>query len=98
MKISIDSDEKLIIFCREDGRKKLPLYSQEGLKALTEVWIKVQWNELNSQSISWHGFPIFQLPEDLLRLQEAIRIEPDVIVETGVNQGGSAVFLHLFAS
>jgi cephalosporin hydroxylase len=93
MKISIDTDEKLITFCREDGCKKLPLYSQEALEALTEVWIKVQWNELQWQSISWHGFPIFQLPEDLLRLQEAIfRIEPDVIVETGVNQGGSAVF------
>ena len=93
MRISIDTDTKVMLVDKEDGHQELPLYSQAGLEALTEIWIKVQWNELNWQSISWHGFPIFQLSEDLVRLQEVIfTIAPDVIVETGVNQGGSAVF------
>jgi cephalosporin hydroxylase len=36
---------------------------------------------------------IWQLPEDILRLQEVIAsIKPDVIIETGVNQGGSSIF------
>jgi cephalosporin hydroxylase len=93
MKISIDTERRVMLVDKEAGREELPLYSQAGLEALTRIWIKMQWNELQWQSISWHGFPIFQLSEDLVRLQEVIfRIAPDVIVETGVNQGGSAVF------
>ncbi len=69
----------------------LGLYSRAGLEKLTEVWLKQQWNESNWRSLSWLGFPIWQLPEDLLRLQEVLfRIRPDVIVETGVNQGNFA--------
>jgi len=37
--------------------------------------------------------PIIQLPEDVLRYQEVVfRLQPDVIVETGIAHGGSAVF------
>jgi len=93
MKLSIDTDRDIMIAENEGRSEELPLYSRSGLEALTRIWIKVQWNELHWKSISWHGFPIFQLSEDLLRIQEVIfRITPDVIVETGVNRGGSAVF------
>jgi len=93
MKISIDTDEKRITINDGATTETLALYSMAGLEALTRTWIKVQWNQLNWRSLSWLGFPICQLSDDVLRLQEAIfRIAPDVIVETGVNQGGSAVF------
>ena len=39
------------------------------------------------------GFPILQIPDDMIRMQEVIfRLEPDLIVETGVAHGGSVVF------
>ncbi|HEX2054735.1 MAG TPA: CmcI family methyltransferase, partial [Actinomycetota bacterium] len=42
---------------------------------------------------SWLGRPVLQLPEDLVRVQEAVyRVRPDVIIETGIAHGGSLVF------
>ncbi|MCJ8499397.1 CmcI family methyltransferase [Desulfatitalea alkaliphila] len=93
MNIRIDTEMKTIEFDRNGSIELIPLYSKAGIEALTEIWIKVQWNQLAWRSLSWHGFPLLQLSEDLLRLQEVLfRLGPDVIVETGVNQGGSAVF------
>ncbi len=42
---------------------------------------------------SWFGRPLLQLPEDLIRLQEVVyEVRPDVILETGVFDGGSLLF------
>ena len=41
----------------------------------------------------WLGNPIWQIPTDLMALQELVsEIRPRVIVETGTNRGGSALF------
>ena len=46
-----------------------------------------------SYNYTWMGRPIIQFPQDMLAMQEAImKIEPDLIIETGVAHGGSAVF------
>jgi len=42
---------------------------------------------------SWLGVPIWQLPEDLIRLQKlVVDVKPRWIVETGTKFGGSAIF------
>ena len=42
---------------------------------------------------SWLGRPIIQLPQDILAMQEIIwQVRPDLIIETGIAQGGSLVF------
>jgi len=42
---------------------------------------------------TWLGVPIWQLPEDLIRLQRlVVDVKPTWIVETGTKFGGSAVF------
>ncbi len=47
----------------------------------------------HAYTFTWLGRPVIQIPEDLLRLQELVtRVQPDVIVETGVAHGGSLVF------
>lgn len=47
----------------------------------------------NAQGPSWLGIPVFKNPCDLMLYQELItRIKPDVIVECGTADGGSAVF------
>jgi cephalosporin hydroxylase len=45
----------------------------------------------------WFGVPVLKCPLDLFVYQEILyRTRPDVIVETGTNQGGSALYLaHL---
>ena len=46
--------------------------------------VRIGWSLNYYRNFSWLGFPILQLPEDLLRLQEVIwRIRPKVIIETG---------------
>jgi len=49
-----------------------------------------------SFNFKWMGRPIIQYPQDIVAVQELIwDIKPDLIIETGVAHGGSAV---LFAS
>jgi cephalosporin hydroxylase len=52
----------------------------------------------NFDDLTWLGHPIWQNPLDLWSLQEAIAaIKPALILETGTNRGGSALFYaHLF--
>jgi len=89
MRVSIDTEGRTLDL---DGRE-LDLYSDEGFKVLSDLWVKVGWNQKYSYSFSWLGAPIIQLPEDLIRYQEAVvALKPDVIIETGVAHGGSAIF------
>ena len=42
---------------------------------------------------SWLGVPIWQMPDDLMRLQQiVVEVQPTWIVETGTKFGGSAIF------
>jgi cephalosporin hydroxylase len=46
-----------------------------------------------SYNFSWLGRPIIQYPQDIVATQEIIwRIQPDLIVETGIAHGGSLIF------
>jgi len=70
-----------------------PLSSAAGLEIAADVWLRAGWDAKYVYGFSWLGRPVIQLPDDLLTLQELIwSVEPDVIVETGVAHGGSAVF------
>ena len=89
MKLEIDTEANAV---KVDG-KTLDLYSDEAFSVLSDLWVRVGWNQKYSYSFSWLGVPIIQLPEDMIRYQEAVwALQPDVIVETGVAHGGSAVF------
>ena len=47
----------------------------------------------NFDDVTWLGHPIWQNVLDLWSLQEAIAsIKPAVLLETGTNRGGSALF------
>lgn len=60
---------------------------------LSREWT-VRSSELRySYNFKWMGLPIIQLPQDIVAMQELIwSTQPDVIVETGIARGGSAVF------
>ncbi|MBD2315398.1 cephalosporin hydroxylase family protein [Phormidium tenue] len=44
-------------------------------------------------NFSWLGRPIIQYPQDMLAMQELIwKVQPDLIIETGIAHGGSLIF------
>jgi cephalosporin hydroxylase len=46
-----------------------------------------------SYNFSWLGRPIIQYPQDMVAIQEIVwRVQPTLIVETGIAHGGSLVF------
>lgn len=52
--------------------------------------------EADTINLSWFGFRVWKCPLDLWIYQELIvRTRPDVVVETGTNQGGSALFMAM---
>ena len=75
----------------------IPLYSPEGFAALSQLWLKVGWSVGYPFAQSWMGFPLIQLPQDVMRMQALITQEqPTLIIETGVSGGGSmALYAHL---
>jgi cephalosporin hydroxylase len=90
MKIEIDTDSHQIVI---DGDRKIPLYSDEGFAVARDLWLKVGWNQKYTYTFTWFGVPIIQLPDDMIRYQEAVfELEPDVIIETGVAHGGSLIY------
>lgn len=93
MKIEIDTIEKKMNFVQSDKKTAYELYSREAFEIISDIWLKVGWNEKYPYTFSWLGRPLIQLPEDIIRIQEVIyRIKPDVIIETGIAHGGSMVF------
>jgi cephalosporin hydroxylase len=93
MKIIVDTERQALLCEGCEGYAEHPLYSDRAFEILSDLWVKVGWNQKYAYSFTWFGRPIIQLPEDVLRIQELIhRVKPDVLVETGVAHGGSLVF------
>jgi cephalosporin hydroxylase len=93
-RITVDlPTQTLLLACEQSGSRSLPLYSHEALRELSRLWVKVGWAMKYSYTFSWMGRPVIQLPDDLMRIQEVIfKVQPEIIIETGVAHGGSAVF------
>ena len=85
-------DEKNNQIIQEDG-SVVKLYSAEGFKIISDLWLKVGWDQMHLYSFTWLGRPIIQIPDDMIRIQEVIySIKPDLIIETGIAHGGSLIY------
>lgn len=93
MRLTVDT-VKATITVEDDGISQvLSLYSDDAFRLLSDQWLQVGWNQKYSYRFTWLGRPVIQIPDDLIRIQEAIwETRPDVILETGVAHGGSLVF------
>jgi cephalosporin hydroxylase len=90
-KVIIQNDS--LILDTPDGQQTVSIYSPEGFKILSDLWVKSGWSQRYSYTFTWMGRPIIQLPDDMIRIQELIfTLKPDVIVETGIAHGGSLIF------
>lgn len=61
--------------------------------AKTNDWLAHAQERQYSYQFDWMGLPIIQYPQDVVAMQELVwTIKPDLIVETGIARGGSAIF------
>lgn len=93
MKLMIDTVQKTLNVIENDRVVSYDLYSKYAFELISRQWLKVGWNEKYTYTFSWFGLPVIQLPEDMIRVQEAVyQIKPDVVIETGIAHGGSLIF------
>lgn len=91
--IQIDMDADQVIVNGSDGSVTYPIGSSEAFAIISQIWLRCGWDTKYVYSFSWMGRPVIQLPEDMIRIQEAIyQIKPDVIIETGIAHGGSLIY------
>ena len=83
-------------------------YQQFKDESSKEINVQGQNNTLNSNALNflktanplkysyhfeWLGRPIIQYPQDMVAMQELIwKVQPDLIIETGIAHGGSLIF------
>ena len=80
---------KLVLDNRGE-RSTVDLYSREGFEMLSNLWIKVAAENRMMYEPTWLGRPIIQFPTDIVAIQELLwKVQPDVVIETGVAHGGS---------
>jgi cephalosporin hydroxylase len=59
---------------------------------LSRAWMDAANQHKYSYHFEWLGRPIIQYPQDVMAMQEIVwRVQPDLIVETGVAHGGSLI-------
>jgi len=91
--IQIDEKAGTVSVVTDGDTETFPLGSPEGFAIVSRAWLRAGWDAKHVYTFTWLGRPIIQLPEDMIRLQETIcAVRPDVILETGIAHGGSAIF------
>jgi len=64
-----------------------------ALQAATREWFNASARAKYSYHFEWMGRPIIQYPQDMIAMQEILwRVQPDILIETGVAHGGSLIF------
>lgn len=93
MNIAIDLAAATVTVTHGDSERTLSFDDPEAFEVVSDAWLRLGWDTKYVYGFSWLGRPIIQLPEDMIRAQEAIyEVKPDVIVETGIAHGGSLIF------
>jgi len=93
MRIIIDTESSVLQLTENGATTEYSLFSPEAFRLLSRQWIALGWNLGHWSTLTWMGRQLLQLPDDVLRLAELFwKLRPDVIVETGVYEGGSTLF------
>jgi cephalosporin hydroxylase len=80
-------------FEAERQSKICAISSDPTLNELTLQWVGRAQELGYSYNFDWLGLPIIQYPQDIVAMQELVwAIKPDLIIETGIARGGSAIF------
>ncbi len=89
----MSADDPYQQFLRESNDEIAAQGADRALRAASSEWM----NRANARKYSYHfewlGRPIIQYPQDIVAMQELIwRVQPDLIIETGIAHGGSLIF------
>ena len=80
-------------FAREKKVRISAMADDASLRACSNDWLASVTQHKYAYNFTWMGRPIIQLPQDMIAMQEIIwRIQPDLIIETGIAHGGSLVY------
>ena len=80
-------------FKREGRAEAAAQGADEALQRSTREWMNLANARKYSYHFEWMGRPIIQYPQDVMAMQEVIwRVQPDLIIETGIAHGGSLIF------
>lgn len=79
---------------QQEGRQEIAAQGADAeLAQATRAWMDRANAGKYSYHFEWMGRPIIQYPQDIVAMQELIwRVQPDLIVETGIAHGGSLIF------
>ena len=78
----------------DERHERLLAYAQdEPFRDLSRQWLQASMARKYVYNYDWLGRPIIQYPQDIVAMQELIwRVQPDLIIETGIAHGGSLIF------
>lgn len=80
-------------FQQECANRAASYPEKSDLVAAAQAFNVASNREQYSYNFSWMGRPIIQYPQDMIAMQELIwRIQPDVLIETGIAHGGSLIY------
>ena len=69
------------------------LGADKDIQAMSRIWSRETNRNGYTYNYSWLGRPIIQYPQDMMAMQELIwKVQPDLIIETGIAHGGSLIF------
>lgn len=79
---------------KNEVAQRIVSYSEnKALKDAASTFNIISNREKYSYNFTWMGRPIIQYPQDMIAMQELIwRIQPDLIIETGIAHGGSLIY------
>lgn len=79
---------------KQEGEQEIQaMGADSALQASTRTWFDQANSRKYSYHFEWLGRPIIQYPQDIVAMQELIwRVQPDLIIETGIAHGGSLIF------
>jgi len=77
----------------EECKQRIAGYEHSALQHAAHRFMLESTAPKYSYNFTWMGRPIIQYPQDIVAMQELIwRIQPDLIIETGIAHGGSLIF------
>ena len=87
------NNDPIAAFEKETQERISAQGQNQALVAAGAAFIRNSTIPKYSYNFSWLGRPIIQYPQDMVAMQELIwKIQPTLIIETGIAHGGSLIF------
>ncbi len=78
---------------QQETQDRIASYAGSQLEVVANEFLRESTQPKYSYNFTWMGRPIIQYPQDIVAMQELIwRIQPELIIETGIAHGGSLIF------